>query len=110
MIESLVEHFTALDDPRCARKVEHRLVDVLVIAVCAVVAEAETFEDIALYGRCKEGWLRHFLELPGGIPSHDTFRRVLMLITPMRSSVVFWPGYVTHSGPRRTLLHRSRLR
>ena len=82
MIESLVESFAALDDPRCAGKVEHRLVDVLVIAVCAVVAEAETFEDIALYGRCKEAWLRDFLELPGGIPSHDTFRRVFMLIDP----------------------------
>ena len=82
MIEGLVERFVALDDPRCAGKVEHRLVDVLVIAVCAVVAEAETFEDIALYGRCKEAWLRGFLELPGGIPSHDTFRRVLMLIDP----------------------------
>lgn len=56
--------------------------DVLVIVVCAVVAEAETFEDIALYGRCKQAWLRGFLELPGGIPSHDTFRRVLMLIDP----------------------------
>ncbi len=82
MIEGLVEQFAALDDPRCAGKVEHRLVDILVIAVCAVVAEAETFEDIALYGRCKEGWLRGFLELPGGIPSHDTFRRVFMLIDP----------------------------
>ncbi len=58
MIGSLVEHFTALDDPRCARKVEHGPVDVWVVSVCAVVAEAETFEDIALYGRCKEGWLR----------------------------------------------------
>jgi predicted transposase YbfD/YdcC len=82
VIEGLVESFAALDDPRCPGKVEHRLVDVLVIAVCAVVAEAETFEDIALYGRCKESWLRGFLELPGGIPSHDTFRRVLMLIDP----------------------------
>jgi predicted transposase YbfD/YdcC len=82
MIESLVEQFAALDDPRCAGKVEHRLIDVLVIAVCAVVAEAETFEDVALYGRCKEGWLRGFLDLSGGIPSHDTFRRVLMLIDP----------------------------
>ena len=82
MIEGLVESFAALDDPRCPGKVEHRLVDVLVIAVCAVVAEAETFEDIALYGRCKEGWLRGFLELPGGVPSHDTFRRVLMLVDP----------------------------
>jgi DDE family transposase len=82
MIESLVEQFAALGDPRCAGKVEHRLVDVLVVAVCAVVAGAETFEDIALYDRCKESWLRRFLELPGGIPSHDTFRRVPMLIDP----------------------------
>ena len=82
MIEGLVEQFAALDDPRCAGEVEHRLVDVLALAVCAVVAEAETFEDIALYGRCKEGWLRGFLELPGGVPSHDTFRRVLMLVDP----------------------------
>jgi predicted transposase YbfD/YdcC len=53
-----------------------------VIAVCAVLGEAESFEDIALYGRCKEGWLRRFLALPNGIPSHDTFRRVLMLVDP----------------------------
>jgi predicted transposase YbfD/YdcC len=82
MIESLVDQFATLDDPRCPGKVEHRLVDILVIAVCAVVAEAETVEDIALYGRCKKAWLRGFLELPGGIPSHDTFRRVFMLIDP----------------------------
>ena len=54
------------------------------IAVCAVIGEAESFEDIALYGRCKRDWLGRFLELPGGIPSHDTFRRVLMLIDPER--------------------------
>jgi len=89
MIEGLVEQFATLSDPRCAGKVEHRLVDVLVImvcavvaGVCAVVAGAETFEDVALYGRCKQAWLRGFLELPGGIPSHDTFRRVLMLVDP----------------------------
>ena len=82
MIEGLVEQFATLEDPRCPGKIEHRLVDILVIAVCAVVAEAETFEDIALYGRCKEAWLRGFLDLPGGIPSHDTFRRVFMLIDP----------------------------
>jgi predicted transposase YbfD/YdcC len=82
MIEGLVERFAVLDDPRCAGKVEHRLVDVLVIAVCAVVAEAETFEDIALYGRCKLAWFSTFLDLPNGIPSHDTFRRVFMLIDP----------------------------
>src|SRR3712207_7283716 len=44
----------------------------LVIAVCAVLAEAESFADIALYGRCKHQWLKRFLALPNGIPSHDT--------------------------------------
>lgn len=71
-----------MQHPRCPGTIAHRLVDVLVIAVRAVVAGAETFEDVALYGRCKEAWLRTFLELPGGIPSHDTFRRVLMLVDP----------------------------
>jgi predicted transposase YbfD/YdcC len=82
MIKDLMENFSTLEDPRCAAKVEHRLIDILVIAVCAVLAGAESFEDIALYGRCKQQWLRRFVELPGGIPSHDTFRRVLMLIDP----------------------------
>src|SRR5918911_530408 len=80
MIHTLVMHFAALEDPRCPGKITHKLIDILVIAVCAVVAEADTF--IALYGRCKQDWLKGFLELPNGIPSHDTFRRVLMLIDP----------------------------
>src|SRR3712207_3464215 len=82
MLEALIAEFETLDDPRCEWKVEHRLLDILVIAVCAVLGEAESFEDIALYGRCKEAWLRRFLALPNGIPSHDTFRRVLMLVDP----------------------------
>ena len=82
MIEHLVDCLEVLPDPRDPCKVEHRLVDVLAIAVCAVLGEAESFEDIADYGRCKEGWLKRFLALPNGIPSHDTFRRVLMLIDP----------------------------
>src|SRR6059036_2974989 len=81
-VEKLVEHFSALEDPRCAGKVDHRLIDILVIAVCAVIACAESWDDIALYGRSKLAWLRTFLELPNGIPSHDTFRRVFMLIDP----------------------------
>ena len=50
-VEKLVEHFSALEDPRCAGKVDHRLIDILVIAVCAVIACAESWDDIALYGR-----------------------------------------------------------
>src|SRR5919199_5812656 len=82
MLDALITAFETIEDPRCGWKVEHRLLDILVIAVCAVLGEAESFEDIALYGRCKEAWLRGFLALPNGIPSHDTFRRVLMLVDP----------------------------
>jgi predicted transposase YbfD/YdcC len=83
-VRTLVEEFSALEDPRCGGKVEHRLIDILVIAVCAVIAGAESWEDIALYGRSKIGWLGTFLALPNGIPAHDTFRRVFMLIDPGR--------------------------
>src|SRR3712207_9029139 len=82
MLEALIAELETIEDPRCGWKVEHRLIDILVIAVCAVLGEAESFEDIALYGRCKRAWLEGFLELPNGIPSHDTFRRVLMLVDP----------------------------
>src|ERR1044072_9709245 len=81
-IESLVRHLGVVEDPRCGCKIEHRLTDILGIAVCAVIACAESWDDIALYGRSKLAWLRTFLDLPNGIPSHDTFRRGLMLIHP----------------------------
>jgi predicted transposase YbfD/YdcC len=82
MLEALIKELASIEDPRCEWKVEHRLLDILVIAVCAVLGEAESFEDIALYGRCKQEWLSGFLALPNGIPSHDTFRRVLTLVDP----------------------------
>jgi predicted transposase YbfD/YdcC len=81
-MEKLIGHLSELDDPRCPGKVEHRLIDILVIAVCAVIACAESWEDIVLYGRSKQDWLRRFLALPNGVPSHDTFRRVFILIDP----------------------------
>src|SRR4029453_8784850 len=82
MLEARIAALETIEDPRCEWKIEHKLLDILVIAVCAVLGEAESFEDIALYGRCKHAWLAQFLALPNGIPSHDTFRRVLMLIDP----------------------------
>src|SRR3954451_21537905 len=81
-IDNLAQYFGAIEDPRCCGKIEHRLLDILVIAVCAVVACAESWCDIALYGRSKLAWLRTFLGLPNGIPSHDTFRRGFMLLDP----------------------------
>src|SRR3954469_20610915 len=82
MIEGLAACFTGLEDPRETRRCDHQLVDILVIAVCAVIACAESWEDIELYRRSKRAWLETFLALPNGIPSHDTFRRVFMLLDP----------------------------
>src|SRR5690349_7794494 len=82
MIQGLAACFTGLEDPRETSRCDHQLIDILVIAVCAVIACAESWEDIALYGRSKQAWLETFLALPNGIPSHDTFRRVFMLIDP----------------------------
>ena len=96
-IEKLGRYFVAVEDPRCSGKVEHRLVKVLVIAVCAVIACAESWDDIALYSRSKLVWLRTFLELANGIPSHDTFRRVFMLIDPdaFEAGFAAWVGSLT---------------
>src|ERR1044072_2464796 len=82
MIEDLTASFDGVDDPRVTSQSEHLLIGILVIAVSAVIACAESWEDIELYGRSKQGWLKTFLDLPNGIPSHDTFRRVFMLIDP----------------------------
>src|SRR5919199_6496435 len=82
MVEGLAACFAGLKDPRETSRCDHRLVDILAIAVCAVVACAEGWEDIELHGRSKRAWLETFLALPNGIPSHDTFRRVFMPIDP----------------------------
>ena len=89
MFQELLTSFGAIEEPRQVGKVDHLLIDVLAITVCAVLAHAETFEDIALYGKHKENWLSQFLELPNGIPSHDTFRRVFMLVEAERFEACF---------------------
>ena len=105
VIDSLLHHFSGLEDPRCDFKVEHRLLDIVVIAVCAVIACAESFEDMALYGRSKFSWLQQFLPLPNGIPSHDTFRRVLMLLQPQAFEACFcaWTQALTEPLPREVI-------
>src|SRR4051812_47774481 len=84
-VEKLVEHFSALEDPRCSGKVEHRLIDILVIAVCAVIACAES----TLRSWPQQAGLA-FLTLANGIPSHDTFRRVFMLIDAFEACFTAW--------------------
>jgi predicted transposase YbfD/YdcC len=76
----IFEHFEELPDPRMDRQKRHCLMDILFVAICAVICGATSFVDMHDFGCAKEGWLRKHLELPNGIPSHDTFRRVFSLI------------------------------
>ncbi len=76
-------HFSQLEDPRLDRKKRHSLIDIIAITVCAVIAGADSWLDVEDFGQCKEDWLRSFLELPNGIPSHDTFGRVFSLVDPL---------------------------
>ena len=79
---ALVAHFADVPDPRIERHRWHKLSDILVIAVCAVLCGAESYPAIEDFGQEREAWLRQFLELPSGIPSHDTFNRVLRVLEP----------------------------
>ncbi len=73
---SLEKCFSKLPDPRVEGRCGHKLIDIIIIAICAVIAGAETWVDIETFGRTKQSWLSDFLELPNGIPVHDTFGRV----------------------------------
>lgn len=77
---ALVEHFSVIPDPRINRQKRHELIDIIAIAVCAVICGSEDWVDVEHFGHAKEDWLKTFLELPNGIPSHDTFGRVFSLL------------------------------
>jgi predicted transposase YbfD/YdcC len=79
---NLKSHFENLDDPRAQHRIEHFLIDILLITICAIICGAETWVDIENYGLAKESWLQTFLELPNGIPSHDTFERLFARLRP----------------------------
>ena len=79
---ALTQHFAQVDDPRVERTRLHRLIDILVIAICAVICGAESWDDSAEFGEVKQDWFATFLELPNGIPSHDTFTRVFAALNP----------------------------
>jgi hypothetical protein len=75
--------FSIIKDPRSDSEHKlHRLIDIIVITVCAVICRCETWDEIAEFGEMKKSWFKNFLELLNGIPLHDTFRRVFMLLDP----------------------------
>jgi predicted transposase YbfD/YdcC len=75
-------HFSVLPDPRVDGRKKHLLTDILFISISAIICGAEGFTDMEEFGEAKEQWLRKYLELPYGIPSHDTFRRVFSILDP----------------------------
>ncbi len=81
---ALLEHFASLDDPRVERTKLHPLLSIIAIAICAVIGGAESWDDIELFGETKLDWLATFLDLPHGIPSHDTFNRVFAALNPIQ--------------------------
>src|SRR5712692_7722345 len=80
---ALTYHFRDLPDPRRSPLCEHDLLDVIVIAICAVICRQHAWTDIELYGETHHDWLKTFLRLPNGIPSHDTFRYLFTRLDPL---------------------------
>ena len=79
---SIQEHFESLPDPRIDRQKRHNLIDIITITICAVLSGAEAWTHIEDFGKSNQKWLHSFLELPNGIPSHDTFGRFFSLLDP----------------------------
>jgi predicted transposase YbfD/YdcC len=86
---SIPKHFATLKDPRRAHRRLHLLPDILVIALCAVIAGAQDWQEIETFGRKRHAWLKGFLSLPHGIPSHDTFERVFDRLHPAAFQACF---------------------
>ena len=78
----LGKHFKWLEDPRIGRAKRHELIDIIGVTICAVVCGADNWVEVEEFGKAKEDWLRGFLRLPNGIPSHDTFGRVFSRLEP----------------------------
>ncbi len=86
---SLTVHFAQVPDPRVERTKDHQLLDILVIAICAILCGANDWVGIATFGQARLAWFRTFLDLPNGIPSHDTFGRVFARLDPVAFAQAF---------------------
>ena len=83
LIERIKKHFSKVSDPRAKDNQRHKFIDIIVISLCATISGAEGWTSFVRYGKSKEEFLSKFIELPNGIPSADTFRRVMSGIDPI---------------------------
>ena len=86
---SITSYFGSLEDPRSDHTRLHKLIDIMTIAICGVICGADSWVDLEIFGKSKEEWLKGFLELPNGIPSHDTFGRVFSLLDAQQFQACF---------------------
>lgn len=88
-LDDLIVSLAYVEDPRVQGRSSHLLIDILVISICATLCGAESCLEMQFFAEQKEGWLRKFIELPNGIPSHDTLARVLSLLDPLQLEAAF---------------------
>jgi hypothetical protein len=88
-VQALETIFAQVEDPRIERTKRHRLRDILMIAICGVICGAEGWVEIEEFGKAKEAFFTELLDLPNGIPSHDTFGRVFALLDPKQFEASF---------------------
>ena len=79
---SLIDHISLMPDPRIEKKCRHKLVDIVAISICVILCGADDWNAIEGFGKAREDWFKSFLELPNGIPSHATFRRLFSILSP----------------------------
>ena len=92
MWQSIEECFGTLEAPRVQGRCDYNLVEVITIAICAIIAGSETWTDIETYGKSKQEWLGQFLPLANGIPSHDTFGKIFAVLDAeqFQTSFIRW--------------------
>jgi predicted transposase YbfD/YdcC len=96
---SLADAFITIQDPRIDRTKKHNLVDILMITLCATICGVEGWEEIEIFAEEREDWFKGFLELPNGIPSHDTMYRVFARINPkeLNATLIRWTNGLNQS-------------